>query len=83
MGAANRLEDYEPIQPGLPQVVGSGATQTFLFLPKNICGVELTESALMIPTESVSAIIGIGPKVEREAYECSVCDITDCFRRKE
>ncbi len=55
----------------------------FSFFPKHVCGITLTESALMVPIKSVSGVIGIGPSVRREAYECSVCDMTDCFRRKQ
>jgi hypothetical protein len=55
----------------------------FSFLPEKFCGITLTESALMIPIKSVSGVIGLGPNVEREDYECSICDMEDCFRRRE
>jgi hypothetical protein len=55
----------------------------FSFLPIHICGIGLTASSFMIPIKSVSGIIGLGPKAMREAYECSVCDMTNCFRRKQ
>jgi hypothetical protein len=53
----------------------------FSLLPKGFCGVSLTASALMIPIKSISGIIGLGPDVKRGAYQCSICDLKDCFRR--
>jgi hypothetical protein len=53
----------------------------FSLLPDGFCGVSLTPSALMIPIKSVSGIIGLGPDVKRGAYQCSICDLKDCFRR--
>ena len=53
----------------------------FSFLPPRFCGVSLTPSSLMIPIKSLSGIIGLGPEVQRGAYQCSICDLKDCFRR--
>lgn len=53
----------------------------FSLFPQNFCGIRLTESALMVPIKSVSGIIGLGSKMKAEDYECSICDMTDCFRR--
>jgi len=55
----------------------------FSFFPKRVCGISLTSSCLMVPIKSVSGIIGLGPDVKREEYECSLCDLADCFRRRE
>jgi hypothetical protein len=55
----------------------------FSFFPPRVCGIELTKSSLMIPIKSVTGVIGIGPKAERDAYECTICDMSDCFRRKQ
>lgn len=46
------------------------------------CGVTLTDSSLMIPIKSVSGVIGVGEKVRRLDYSCSLCDFAQCFRRK-
>jgi hypothetical protein len=54
----------------------------FSFFPPLPSGVMLTESSLMIPIKSVSGIIGLGPDVEREEYECKLCDLKDCFQRR-
>ncbi len=55
----------------------------FSFFPENFCGVTLTPSALMIPIKSLSGIMGLGPDVKRGAFQCSICDLKDCFRRRE
>ena len=54
----------------------------FSFLPEEFCGIRLTSTALMIPIKSVSGVIGLGLEVRREAYQCSICDMEDCFRRR-
>ncbi|MBS4036192.1 MAG: hypothetical protein KGZ85_17145 [Ignavibacterium sp.] len=53
----------------------------FSLLPENFCGINLTESSLMIPIKSVSAIIGIGDKVHKEDYACKLCEIDFCYKK--
>jgi hypothetical protein len=53
----------------------------FSLLPPQFCGVTLTPSSLMIPIKSLSGIIGLGPEVQRGAFQCSICELKDCFRR--
>lgn len=53
----------------------------FSFLPKYFCGIKLTESAMMDPVKSVSAIIGIGKNVKKEEYECEICDFDFCYKK--
>jgi hypothetical protein len=55
----------------------------FSLLPDKFCGISLTESALMVPIKSLSGIIGLGPDVTRGAFQCNICDLKDCFRRRE
>ncbi len=55
----------------------------FSLLPEKFCGITLTESALMVPIKSLSGIIGLGPEVKRGAFQCSICDLKDCYRRRE
>ncbi len=55
----------------------------FSLLPKNFCGIRLTDSALMQPMKSVSGIIGLGPNAKRSDYQCKICDMEDCYRRRE
>jgi Vitamin B12 dependent methionine synthase, activation domain len=54
----------------------------FSLLPKGFCGISLTQSAVMLPIKSVSGIIGIGSGVKHEQYQCSVCDMQACIRKK-
>jgi hypothetical protein len=53
----------------------------FSILPKDICGIRLTESALMLPIKSVSGFIGIGANVRFNPYTCQLCEATDCVYR--
>ena len=53
----------------------------FSFLHKNFCGIELSESALMNPVKSVSAIIGIGKECEKKDYHCSLCSMENCYKK--
>ena len=53
----------------------------FSLLPEGFCGINLTESSLMIPIKSVSAIIGIGDKVRKEDYACKLCEIDFCYKK--
>lgn len=53
----------------------------FDLLPKDFCGVTLTESALMVPVKSASGIIGLGRDAEKRDYECSLCDVDECVIR--
>lgn len=53
----------------------------FSFFPSGCCGVELTESALMVPRKSTSGIIGVGLSVKKEPYFCDRCANQDCTYR--
>ena len=53
----------------------------FSLLPKENCGVQLTESALMLPIKSVSGFIGIGANVNFHPYSCRLCDAAFCVYR--
>jgi hypothetical protein len=43
-------------------------------LPGHFCGIELTDSCLMLPTKSMSGIIGIAESVKFNQYTCNLCD---------
>lgn len=55
----------------------------FSLLPAGFCGITLTPSALMVPIKSLSGILGAGVGVARGAYQCSICDMKDCFQRQD
>ena len=46
------------------------------------CGVQLTDSSLMVPIKSVSGIIGLGTAVRHLDYTCGLCDFQQCYKRK-
>lgn len=54
----------------------------FSLFPENCCGITLTESSLMTPIKSVSALIGMGPSVRYQDYTCEICSMKDCAFRK-
>ena len=53
-----------------------------LFSEPQPCGIELTDSCLMLPVKSVSGIIGIGADVRYLPYTCGICDKKDCYKRR-
>ena len=54
----------------------------FSLFPLSFCGITLTESSLMLPIKSVSALIGIGKDIEKKPYGCAICRKKDCYKRK-
>lgn len=54
----------------------------FPLLPAGACGVQLTESSMMIPEKSVSGVFGMGHGLKREAYRCSTCTRSHCPVRR-
>lgn len=53
-----------------------------LFGVKEPCGVQLTDSSLMVPIKSVSGIIGLGRSVRYLPYTCGLCDYKNCYKRR-
>lgn len=53
-----------------------------LFPVEEPCGVQLTESSLMMPIKSVSGVIGIGSNVRRLEYTCGLCELENCYKKK-
>jgi cobalamin-dependent methionine synthase I len=46
------------------------------------CGVQLTDSSLMVPIKSVSGIMGVGREVRKLDYTCGLCTFEKCYKRK-
>ena len=55
----------------------------FSLFPPGICGVTLRESCLMTPIKSISGILGIGKDVKAKVYGCNVCEMTQCYLRRD
>jgi len=53
-----------------------------LFGVKEPCGIQLTDSSLMVPIKSVSGIIGLGRSVRYQPYTCGLCDFKNCYKRR-
>lgn len=53
-----------------------------LFPVSSPCGVQLTDSSLMLPIKSVSGIIGIGAEVKKMEYSCGICTFERCYKKK-
>ena len=51
----------------------------FKILPKDFCGVSLTESALMQPIKSISGFIGVGKNITFNQYKCRFCSQKQCI----
>jgi len=54
----------------------------FKLLPKEFCGVSLTESALMLPIKSISGFIGVGENIKYNHYKCKFCSQKQCIYKK-
>ncbi len=54
----------------------------FSLLPDKFCGISLTKSMMMKPLKSVSGILGVGPGLSKQDYDCSVCEKTSCMLNK-
>jgi hypothetical protein len=68
-----------------PGYCGWHVSQQQLLFPRfegHTCGVQLTDSSLMVPIKSVSGIIGIGQKVRKLDYTCGLCDFKQCYKRR-
>ncbi len=55
----------------------------FKFLPKDFCGVTLTNSALMKPHKSVSGIIGMSHDIKWKDFPCDVCNVEHCYKNRD
>ncbi len=68
--------------PGYCQWSVADQHKLFASFPENICGISLSDSALMTPVKSVSGVIGIGKYVRFKEYICTLCSSKDCIYRK-
>ncbi len=71
-----------PYSPGYCGWKLTEQRQLFSLFPESPCGVELTDSCLMLPIKSISGIMGIGDNITQKAYGCSICENINCYKRK-
>lgn len=80
--SGKNLKTTNRYSPGYCGWIVKEQHKLFSLLPKNFCGITLTDSALMVPIKSVSGIIGLGSNVKKHDYQCSICELESCFRRR-
>jgi len=68
--------------PGYCEWDVSEQQKLFSLFPEKCCGITLSESSLMSPIKSLSALIGIGSSVKYQEYTCEICSMKDCPYRK-
>jgi hypothetical protein len=73
------LSTTDPFSPGYCNWSVAEQHKLFSLLPAQICGISLSDYALMYPVKSVSGITGIGKHCERKGYQCTWCTDRDCF----
>jgi hypothetical protein len=75
------LKTTNRYSPGYCDWKVSEQHKLFKFFPENFCGVQLSESSLMHPIESVSGVFGIGKEVRFHKYVCHACSNVKCIYR--
>jgi hypothetical protein len=76
------LKISDRFSPGYCEWSVSEQQMLFDLMPKNFCGVSLSESSLMSPIKSVSGMIAIGQKLARKGYQCRWCTDKNCMYGK-
>lgn len=69
----------DPFSPGYCNWSVAEQHKLFSLLQPGICGIKLSDSALMFPLKSVSGITGIGKDCKQMGYQCNWCTDRDCF----
>ncbi|MBW6534784.1 MAG: hypothetical protein K0B11_07225 [Mariniphaga sp.] len=69
----------DPFSPGYCNWSVAEQHKLFSLLPSQICGIKLSDSALMHPIKSVSGITGIGKYCKQMGYQCNWCTDKECF----
>ncbi len=78
----NGLKISDRFSPGYCDWSVSEQQKLFSLLPKNFCGITLSENSLMNPIKSVSGIIGIGTANKQLGYQCNWCNDLNCIYGK-
>lgn len=76
------LKNSNSYSPGYCGWHVSEQKRIFSLIPERFNDVELTDSCLMLPIKSVSAVIGIGSSIEKKPYGCAICKKVDCYKRR-
>lgn len=73
------LNITDPFSPGYCNWSVAEQHKLFSLLPSHVCGIKLSDSALMHPIKSVSGITGIGKHCKQMGYQCNWCNDKECF----
>lgn len=71
-----------PYSPGYCGWHVSQQQVLFSLLPDTPCGISLSDSSLMSPIKSVSAVIAVGPNTRKQKYGCELCNKPDCYKNR-
>jgi hypothetical protein len=69
----------ESFSPGYCDWDVAEQQKLFSFFPPGFLGITLSSSSLMTPVKSVSGIIGMGPGMKRNGYQCFLCTDASCM----
>lgn len=71
-----------PYSPGYCGWHVSQQQLLFSLLPDAPCGICLSESSLMSPIKSVSAVVAVGSGIRKQKYGCELCNKSDCYKNR-
>jgi len=77
----NQLKITNRFSPGYCNWNVKEQFKLFGLFHNDLCGISLTDSALMKPMKSVSGLVGIGADAKFHGYNCSKCDDEHCIYR--
>jgi hypothetical protein len=76
------LEISNRYSPGYCKWDVSEQQKLFKLFPEDCCGISLSDSSLMSPIKSISAVLGMGNSVRYQEYTCEICSMKECLYRK-
>lgn len=78
---AQGLKTTIPLSPGMLEwSVDQGQPQIFRLLDANNAGIQLTESFMMLPRKSTSAVLGLGKNISEQRHPCDYCAMNQTCR---
>ncbi len=81
---ARGLKTTLPLSPGMEDwPVDAGQQQIFGWVDASQAGVRLTESWMMVPRKSTSAVMGLGKDIAQQGRPCDYCAMTKTCRYKQ
>jgi hypothetical protein len=73
-----------PVSPGMDGwPLAQAQKQLFNLLDSSLVGVQLTDSAVMVPVKSASMVLGLGSEVSVQGGPCDFCNLRETCRYRE